>query len=204
MASLRRLFVLYFPLLYLLHTLVSCLTLDLPESIKEKGEKHTKLSNLRPHFLTSVITKPIIQDGLSFSRKIKHINDASFQLSLDNNHCISHDVYGDNACHYDWGEQVLGNYNVTLDTNIQHGDYMTGSFHVRQETCFDCEYYIVVSFHFQYSRFTLFHYRLTRSCRMNSPVCCVESPVSFKFQSWKLLAHWKCLLVPLDLHSNRE
>ena len=96
-----------------------------------RAKKSSSLPLVSPAAKHSITGIPI-PDGLTFSRTIRHLN-ASFELQLDPNHCQSHDKYGDNHCHYQWGEQVLGNYSVTFPQAIQHGDYMTGTFHVSNE-----------------------------------------------------------------------
>lgn len=105
----RRPILLNFLILCLRLTQISCHTITLHDGVEKE-----------------------VEDGVTFTRTIKHLN-ASFHLSLQEGHCISHDEYGDNNCHYTWGEQVLGNYSVSSPRTIQHGDYMTGSFHVSNE-----------------------------------------------------------------------
>lgn len=70
-----------------------------------------------------------VDDGLTFTRSIQKL-DASFQLHLQEGHCKSHDKYGDNNCHYDWGDEVIGNYTVVSPQLIHEGDTMTGDFRV--------------------------------------------------------------------------
>jgi hypothetical protein len=100
------------------------------------NENHAKTKRRQPHFPPALVTGAAtddpspVEDGLTFSRNIKHLN-ASFHLELEGNHCLSHDKYGANICHYDWGDDVLGNYTVKTPRMIQHGDTMSGSFHVR-------------------------------------------------------------------------
>lgn len=71
-----------------------------------------------------------VDDGLTFSRDI-HKLDASFKLNLEEGYCKSHDKYGDNNCHYKWGDAILGNYTVVLPQLIDEGDTMMGDFRVR-------------------------------------------------------------------------
>lgn len=116
---------------------------SMEENHNQKVENDVKLgAQQSPRFLRpanhyrepttdSIHSKNPIQEGVTFSRTIQHLN-ASFELQLDKNHCQSHDKFGDNHCHYNWGEQVLGNYTVTFPQAIQQGDYMTGTFHVRK------------------------------------------------------------------------
>jgi hypothetical protein len=131
--------------LFLLHCVLLCSRLTCTSSVplffskvkEESRENQTETKQIDPHFnvakqihphIFNVANTPV-QDGLTFTRNIKHLN-ASFHLDLEGGHCKSHDKYGDNICHYDWGEQVLGNYTVETPRVIQHGDKMTGSFHI--------------------------------------------------------------------------
>jgi hypothetical protein len=70
-----------------------------------------------------------VDDGLTFTRTIQKL-DASFKLNLEEGHCKSHDKYGDNNCHFEWGDNVLGNYTVVSPQLITAGDTMTGDFRV--------------------------------------------------------------------------
>jgi hypothetical protein len=76
-----------------------------------------------------------VDDGLTFTRSIQKL-DASFQLHLQEGHCKSHDKYGDNNCHYDWGDDVVGNYTVVSPQLIDEGDSMMGDFRVRCDNAF--------------------------------------------------------------------
>ena len=105
--------------LFVLHCLLLCLQL-------------VQTKNLRSQFTLPLDGVPSVdvKDGVTFTRSIKHLN-ATFTLHLEDHHCRTQDMYGDNDCHYDWGEKVLGSYTVVSPHVIQQGDYMTGTFHVR-------------------------------------------------------------------------
>jgi len=42
-------------------------------------------------------------------------------------HCTLRDEYGDNNCHFDWGEKIHGKVTVKLNDPIVEGDYMVGA-----------------------------------------------------------------------------
>jgi len=139
MTTMRRRFSLCGLLVCLLLAPSSSLMFPVENNLEKEAQKQEKRKNLRAHFLAPHLANTPhpalhlpVQDGVTFTRTIKHLN-ATFELNLEDGHCATHDKYGDNNCHYDWGEQVLGNYSVQSPHVIEHGDYMTGSFRVR--TC---------------------------------------------------------------------
>lgn len=73
---------------------------------------------------------PLPPSGLSFTRTISDI-PGSFDLQFDGNHCQLQDDYGDNECHFDWGEDITGRYKVQIDEDIVEGDVLEGHFKVR-------------------------------------------------------------------------
>jgi hypothetical protein len=52
-----------------------------------------------------------------------------FELNFEDssNHCSLRDVYGDNHCHFDWGEKITGRVTLQLNDPIVEGDYMEGA-----------------------------------------------------------------------------
>lgn len=73
----------------------------------------------------------VVPKGVTFSRNIQRLPpNATYQLQFDGNHCKSRDQYGDNNCHYDWGEVVRGNYSLSLPYEIERGDMMHGDFEI--------------------------------------------------------------------------
>jgi hypothetical protein len=53
--------------------------------------------------------------GVFFSRTLSNLpSDSSFALNFSQYHCQERDGYGDDHCHYDWGEDVVLEYYVVL------------------------------------------------------------------------------------------
>jgi hypothetical protein len=76
-------------------------------------------------------TNSSIASGVTFSREIAAIpNGSSFDLIFGANHCTSQDKYGDNNCHFDWGETLQGSYKLLLTEELDAGDTMSGHFKV--------------------------------------------------------------------------
>jgi hypothetical protein len=73
-----------------------------------------------------------VKKGVTFSTKFSQFPvEASFVMNLDGNHCTERDDdHGDNDCHFDWGEYVLGNYTVQFSDQIEQGDFMEGNIKV--------------------------------------------------------------------------
>lgn len=75
-----------------------------------------------------------LESGVSFTWKISQLpQDSSFDLHFDGNKCKSQSIYGDNDCHYNWGDTVSGQYKLSVQEEIVEGDTMTGHFKVRQD-----------------------------------------------------------------------
>ena len=76
--------------------------------------------------------RPHIENGVTFTRSFAQLpKDSNFFLQFNDNHCTSSDTHGNNACHFDWGETMVGNYSISLPISIDVGDSMTGHFMVR-------------------------------------------------------------------------
>jgi len=74
---------------------------------------------------------PEILKGVTFSRTFTHFpNNASFDMYMDGHHCQERDEFGDNQCHFEWGEDASGNYTMEFVDDIQAGDFVTGSLKV--------------------------------------------------------------------------
>jgi hypothetical protein len=77
-----------------------------------------------------------IEEGVTFTRNINLFPaDAAFVMSLADDDCKQHDVFGDNECHFSWGQNVTGKFNVKFSDQIEEGDYIVGDFKVR-----DCHF----------------------------------------------------------------
>jgi hypothetical protein len=75
-----------------------------------------------------------VEEGVSFTRNINLFPaDAAFVMSLADDDCKQHDVFGDNDCHFSWGQNVTGKFNVKFSDQIEEGDYIVGDFKVGNE-----------------------------------------------------------------------
>jgi hypothetical protein len=69
--------------------------------------------------------------GVSFQRTITTFpGNSSFELYFDDQHCNSKDAFGDNHCHYDWSDDVTGDYSILVNETITEAAFMTGTFKV--------------------------------------------------------------------------
>lgn len=74
-----------------------------------------------------------VEEGVTFTRNINLFPaDAAFVMSLADDDCKQHDVFGDNDCHFSWGQSVTGTFNVKFSDQIEEGDYIIGDFKVRE------------------------------------------------------------------------
>ena len=74
---------------------------------------------------------PEILKGVTFRRTITRFpHEASFVMNMNGHYCQERDEYGDNQCHYEWGQDAAGNYTVQLPDDIEAGDFVTGSLKV--------------------------------------------------------------------------
>jgi hypothetical protein len=74
----------------------------------------------------------VVEEGVTFTRNINLFPaDAAFVMSLADDDCKQHDVFGDNDCHLSWGQNVTGKFNVKFSDQIEEGDYIVGDFKVR-------------------------------------------------------------------------
>ena len=57
------------------------------------------------------------------------IETGAFELNFDDSshHCTVRDEYGDNHCHFDWGETITGRVTVQLNDPVVEGDYLVGA-----------------------------------------------------------------------------
>lgn len=78
-----------------------------------------------------VVIASDIEEGVTFTRNINLFPaDAAFTMSLADDDCKQHDVFGDNDCHLNWGQNVTGKFNVKFSDQIEEGDYIVGNFKV--------------------------------------------------------------------------
>lgn len=72
--------------------------------------------------------------GISFTRKVEFKSDeVNIAVDYDDNHCKSKDDYGDNECHYNWGETMNPQIDVKFKTEgdgFKEGDLVKGSMRV--------------------------------------------------------------------------
>lgn len=74
-----------------------------------------------------------IPDGIAFNRTISYLSSAdSLKLHFDPKYCKETDVYGENDCHYNWGERVALNYAVFANESLDENAYIEGSFKVNK------------------------------------------------------------------------
>ena len=175
-------------MMFALHCLFFCLqhavALDLvpldPLDVKSTNQKLRSASRTSATDWTVLQdeTVPIhVDDGLTFSRDIQKL-DASFELHLEQGYCRSHDKYGDNNCHYNWGGVILGNYTVVLPQLIDEGDTMMGDFRVRRDNVHEIYLISVFSYH---SLLSVCFSRLMGSCHISSRAIFVGSLACSRF-----------------------
>mmetsp|Transcript_11459 Transcript_11459/g.33788 ORF Transcript_11459/g.33788 Transcript_11459/m.33788 type:complete len:250 (-) Transcript_11459:231-980(-) len=77
-----------------------------------------------------------VASGVTFSRNIIHINGGSkFHLTFgpevgSTSHCKSADTFGDNNCHYKWGDGLVATYKLDLETELEDSDTIHGHFKI--------------------------------------------------------------------------
>jgi hypothetical protein len=70
--------------------------------------------------------------GISFQRTITTFpEDGILHVDFDDDHCTDSDAYGNNHCHYDWNEHVLGDYSILVEETLDEDAFVTGTFKVR-------------------------------------------------------------------------
>jgi hypothetical protein len=70
--------------------------------------------------------------GIYFSRSISSWSpDSPLQVQFDSKHCKETDVYGENNCHFDWGDQVDVNYSIYVNQTLDESAYLEGTFKVK-------------------------------------------------------------------------
>lgn len=107
---------------------------------------HTNLRIADPSVATSDSELPLgsfpnigVEKGVTFTRTITQFpDDAAFSMNLDDHNdndqqhvCQQRDEYGDNECHFDWGQLVTGNFTVKFSDQIEQGDFIVGDVKVR-------------------------------------------------------------------------
>jgi hypothetical protein len=51
-------------------------------------------------------------------------------VEFDDQHCTKKDAYGQNDCHYNWGDHVAVNYSIFVNQTLDERAYMEGNFKV--------------------------------------------------------------------------
>jgi len=76
-------------------------------------------------------TDLVLDDGLTFSRSINIQTDAlDVHFEFDSDHCDSSDKYGDNNCHYSWGETLRVGIAVNMTEPFTETDRVYASMKV--------------------------------------------------------------------------
>lgn len=69
--------------------------------------------------------------GITFKRKVDFKSDeVNVAVDYDDSHCKSRDDYGDNECHYNWGETMNPQININFKTEgdgFKEGDIVKGN-----------------------------------------------------------------------------
>ena len=92
-------------------------------SLKDDARHHESNSAFPP---IPPFPKPT-KDGVGFTRKISQLDsNTSFSLTFGGGQCKSKDEYGNNACHYNWGDAIEANYTVKLGEPLQEEDTLHG------------------------------------------------------------------------------
>mmetsp|Transcript_27992 Transcript_27992/g.60976 ORF Transcript_27992/g.60976 Transcript_27992/m.60976 type:complete len:230 (+) Transcript_27992:38-727(+) len=87
---------------------------------QEKKNDHENFPPIPP------FPKPT-KDGIGFTRKISQLDsNTSFSLTFGGGRCRSKDEYGNNSCHYNWGDAIEANYTVKLGEPLQEEDTLQG------------------------------------------------------------------------------
>lgn len=98
---------------------------SLKDDAATADQLHEQIDNSFPPF-----PKPT-KDGVGFRRTISELDEnTSFSLTFGGGQCNAKDEYGNNACHYNWGEAIEANYTVQLGEALDKGDTLQGNFHV--------------------------------------------------------------------------
>lgn len=62
------------------------------------------------------------KEGVTLTHIVKKEYDAlSYSVDIIGSYCSTRDVYGDNQCHSDWGERILGNGTVSFNGTVKEG-----------------------------------------------------------------------------------
>lgn len=74
--------------------------------------------------------------GISFRRSVETYDPVSFlSVHFDGSqdgkrHCHTTDEFGDNACHFDWNDQLVVDYSVFINETLTEEAYVSGVFQV--------------------------------------------------------------------------
>mmetsp|Transcript_19649 Transcript_19649/g.35688 ORF Transcript_19649/g.35688 Transcript_19649/m.35688 type:complete len:364 (+) Transcript_19649:80-1171(+) len=73
-------------------------------------------------FLKFIPTQFRVQPSFFATTTTPQQPSSSPHLTFDDGHCESHDEYGGNVCHYDWGDDITINYDGNVDGGELDGD----------------------------------------------------------------------------------
>jgi hypothetical protein len=97
--------------------------------------------------------------GIYFSRSISSWSPESpLQVQFDSKDCKETDVYGENNCHFDWGDQVAVNYSIYVNQTLDESAYLEGTFKVNsriQECQFQSFAAVISHIHFWFTVHTV-------------------------------------------------
>jgi hypothetical protein len=80
-----------------------------------------------PHYLRKSST------GISFQRTISNFpSNSTFWLTFQDKKCQDSDSFGDNHCHYDWGDYVSADYSIFVNETLTEAAFVKGTFKVSQ------------------------------------------------------------------------
>ena len=72
--------------------------------------------------------------GVSFQRTISNFpSNSTFLLKFGDKKCQDSDTFGDNHCHYDWGDHVSADYSIFVDETLTDAAFVHGTFKVSQQ-----------------------------------------------------------------------
>jgi hypothetical protein len=97
--------------------------------------EHCFLTACRNWFLRSspqyIIRKS--STGVSFQRTISNFpSNSTFWLTFRDKKCQDSDSFGDNHCHYDWGDYVSADYSIFVNETLTEAAFVKGTFKVSQ------------------------------------------------------------------------
>eukprot|EP00550_Attheya_septentrionalis_P008280 CAMPEP_0198288604 /NCGR_PEP_ID=MMETSP1449-20131203/7052_1 /TAXON_ID=420275 /ORGANISM="Attheya septentrionalis, Strain CCMP2084" /LENGTH=204 /DNA_ID=CAMNT_0043986773 /DNA_START=341 /DNA_END=955 /DNA_ORIENTATION=- len=72
----------------------------------------------------------LVEEGITFSRTISLLPDgSSFDLQFDGQ-CQNEDAYGNNDCHYDWGDTIGAKYSIMVTEELDASATIQGKFKI--------------------------------------------------------------------------